>query len=235
MTGGLHVADLRVRYGDNLAVDGIDLDVAEGEILALLGPNGAGKSSALDALSGMVPATGTMRVGDVDLRPLPPEARASYVAQVPEGRRLFPDHTVRENLLLAAYRANRGERARRLERVCALLPRLDALRTRRAGLLSGGEQQMVALGRGLMGQAPVLVIDELSLGLAPIITASFADALVELREEGLAILLVEQYVPLAMRIADRVAVMARGQIVLEGPTASVKGEALALQAAYLGS
>lgn len=235
MTTGLRVDSLTVRHGDVVACDSVSLEVRPGEIVALLGANGAGKSSLLGALSGLVPATGSVHVGSVDLGRLRPQQRARHLAHVPEGRRLFPTHTVRENLLLGAFAASAGERAARLQRVHELLPRTAELAGRQARGLSGGEQQMVALGRGLMAGAPVLAIDELSLGLAPIVAASFVDALDALRDDGLAVLLVEQYVALALEVADRVVVLERGSVVLTGTAAEVGDQARALQAAYLGS
>jgi branched-chain amino acid transport system ATP-binding protein len=232
---GLRIEDLTVAYGNVVALDRVGLTVAPGEIVALLGANGAGKSSLLDAVSGLAPVRGgTIRVDGVDLSALPAHRRAGMVAQVPEGRRLFPGHTVAENLELAAFRASRDERRSRLDEVHAVLPRLPELASREAVELSGGEQQMVALGRGLMGGARILMIDELSLGLAPNIAAQFADTLLDLRTRGHAILLVEQYVSLALRVADRVVMLDRGRVVGEGTPEQVRAETEVLEQAYLG-
>jgi len=236
VTGELVISDLWVGYGDVVAVRGVSLSVAPGEIVALLGANGAGKSSILQAITGMVPSSrGTIHVGPTDLTRLLPEQRAPHVAHVPEGRRLFPRHTVRENLDLGAFGAHRNERSRRRHEVHELFPQLRELDGREAGLLSGGQQQMVALGRGLMSGAPALVIDELSLGLAPTVAGRFATSLRQLRDRGLAILLVEQYVNLAARTADRIVVIDRGEVVLAGEAAIVADDARAIQVAYLGS
>jgi branched-chain amino acid transport system ATP-binding protein len=232
--GGLVVDGLTVKYGHATAVHSLSFAVAPGEVMALLGANGAGKSSTLNAISGLEQSTGEVLAGGMPLAGLPPERRAALVAQVPEGRRLFPHHTVRENLLLGAFSSNQPIQTRRLAHVFTVLPRLAPLAERRAELLSGGEQQMVALGRGLMSPARVLMIDELSLGLAPTVTNQFADALLRLRDEGYAILLVEQYIALALRIADRVVLLDHGVTVLQGTASEVRAEAMALEHAYLG-
>jgi len=232
---GLVIEELTVRYGDAVAVREVSLEVRSGEIVALLGANGAGKSSLLNAISGLVPSTSrTLSVEGVDLRSLPVEERARWLSHVPEGRRLFAEHSVVENLQLGAFAATKTEAAARLEQTVAVLPQLEHLGPRVAGGLSGGQQQMVALGRGLMADASVLAIDELSLGLAPTVASSFADALADLRDEGHAVLLVEQYIGLALKVADRVVVLERGRVVLEGPVDEVRTQLLQLQAAYLG-
>ena len=234
-TEGLVVESMRVQYGDVVAVEDVSLQVRPGEIVALLGANGAGKSSLLDAISGMVPATsGSVSVDGRSLDKVAAEDRALAIGHVPEGRRLFPEHTVRENLMLAGYTLTRAERTERIAHAERVLPRLETLRRRRGGLLSGGEQQMVALGRGIMAPGRVLVVDELSLGLAPLVARSFADTLRVLRDEGYAILLVEQYITLAMQVADRVVVLDHGKVVLEGTPDEVRSEVEALERAYLG-
>ncbi len=235
MTGALRIEGLSVTYGHVEAVRDVSLCVPPGAIVALLGANGAGKSSLLQAISGMASSSGTIRCGDVDLQRLRAEERARHVAHVPEGRRLFADLTVRENLLLGAYRSARSVRARRLAEVVGVLPALEGLLARRAGDLSGGQQQMVAIGRGLMTGAGVLMIDELSLGLAPIVVGEFATTLPTLRDRGISVLLVEQYVQLALRIADEAAVIERGRILLSGPAARVREEVAGMGDAYLGT
>jgi ABC-type branched-subunit amino acid transport system ATPase component len=232
----LRVEHLTVRYGQAVeAVHDLTFTVEPGEIVALLGANGAGKSTVLNAISGLTATSaGSISVGETELGDLRAQQRAHHVAHVPEGRQLFPTHTVSENMALGAFATTRIERRRRLARCLAVLPRLSRLSGRPAGLLSGGEQQMVALGRGLMSEAPVLMIDELSLGLAPAITNSFADTLLELRAAGYAILLVEQYLTLALRVADRVLVLDRGRVVLEGRTEDIREQVTALEDAYLG-
>ncbi|MCU1360299.1 MAG: transporter [Ilumatobacteraceae bacterium] len=232
----LRVEHLTVHYGEAVeAVHDVSFTVQPGEIVALLGANGAGKSSLLNAISGLTPITsGSISVGDVTLDGIRPQRRARHVAHVPEGRQLFALHTVDENLTLSAFSSNGAERQLRLASCQQVLPALKRLGDRQAGLLSGGEQQMVALGRGLMSEAPVLMIDELSLGLAPAITNDFAVTLLELRQQGYAILLVEQYLTLALRVADRALVLDRGRVVLEGRTADIRSQLDALEEAYLG-
>lgn len=232
----LTIDNVTVHRGGTCTVDAFSCVVREGEITALLGANGAGKSTVLEAVSGLVAtASGSIRAGTTTLNGLPPERRARYVAHVPEGRRLFVEHTVRENLDLAAFGRSRRERAELRHRVFELFPRLAVHADRRAGVLSGGEQQMVALGRGLMSTCPVLVVDELSLGLAPRVAKDFADTLRSLRDEGLAILLVEQYVGLALSVADAVIVMDRGKVVSSGDASALAKEPHLLRAAYLGA
>ena len=231
----LIVENLRVVHGETIAVDDVSFSVKSGEIVALLGANGAGKSSLLQAISGLVPiAAGAVSCGGVTLNEMSPQARANYVAHVPEGRMLFSDHTALENLTVPMLGKSRSHRRERVGYVEGVLPRLPALAQRRAGLLSGGEQQMVALGRGLVSGSPVLVIDELSLGLAPIVAEEFGGTLQALRSEGFAILLVEQQLSLALAVADRVVVLDRGHIILEGRVSEVRAQVEAIENAYLG-
>ncbi len=214
----LEVRDLVVRYGQATALDGVSLDVARGEMVALVGPNGAGKTTFLNTVSGLLaPAGGRVRV-------------AGRVAQVPEGRQLFADMTVEDNLRLGAWRV----RDRDPRRVYAVLPRLELLRRRLAGTLSGGEQQMVALGRALMAQPDLLAVDELSLGLAPMVVESLAAHIVQLSaESGMAVLLVEQNARLALDLCARAYVLEAGRIVAAGSSLELARSA-AVQAAYLG-
>jgi branched-chain amino acid transport system ATP-binding protein len=236
MSRGLVARGLRVSYGHVRAVHGFDLDVQPGEIVALLGPNGAGKSSIVRGISGVAPSSADeLSVGGVDLREMRPDSRARFVAHVAEGRHLFGDHTVRENLMLGAFHAKPAERRRRLDGVLALLPELTRHLDRPASALSGGQQQMVAIARGLMASAPVLIVDELSLGLAPIVARTLGEAISRLRGADVAVVCVEQYVPLALSIADRVVVVDHGVAVLSGSTAQVADRVRELQAAYLGT
>jgi branched-chain amino acid transport system ATP-binding protein len=233
---GLVVRGLRVAYGGTRAVHGIDLDVRPGEILALLGPNGAGKSSTVRGISGVAPSSATqLTVNGTSLLDLRPDERAGHIAHVPEGRHLFGDHTVRENLLLGAFHVRSGERARRLDGVLDLLPDLSPHLGRPASALSGGQQQMVAIGRGLMAATPVLIVDELSLGLAPIIARTLGAALGRLRDSGIGVICVEQYLPLALSIADRVMVLDHGRVALSGSTVDVADRVRELQVTYLGA
>ena len=215
----IRVEDLIVRYGAATALDGVSLSVARGEKVALIGANGAGKSTLLNALSGMVPkAAGTIRLG-------------GRFAHVPEGRQLFFDLTVDDNLRLGAFRL----RERNPAWIYEFLPELGRLRRQKAGSLSGGQQQMVALGRGLMAEPDVLAIDEMSLGLAPIIVQRLAERLSELnRQRGLTLLLVEQSARVALSLCDRAYVLETGRIVTQGSAAQLTDSPFVV-AAYLGS
>jgi branched-chain amino acid transport system ATP-binding protein len=214
----LEVKDLVVRYDAATALDRVSLTVGRGEMVALIGPNGAGKSTLVDALSGIVRPAG----GHISVR--------GRFAHVPEGRQLFPDLTVDDNLLLGACRS--GDRDPSW--IYALLPDLAGIRRRRADSLSGGQQQMVAVGRALMARPEVLAIDELSLGLAPIIVSALSDRLAGLhRTEGLAVLLIEQNARLALDLCSRAYVLEAGRIVSEGPSAQLARSA-AVANAYLG-
>jgi len=214
----LEVSDLVVRYGEATALDGVSLAVARGEMVALIGPNGAGKTTLLNTICGVLqPAGGHYRL-------------AGRVAQVPEGRQLFGDMSVEDNLRLGAWRV----RDRDPGRVYAVFPRLRDLRTRLAGTLSGGEQQMVAVGRALMAQPDLLAVDELSLGLAPLVVDDLAEHLARLnRETGMGVLLVEQNARLALELCPRAYVLEAGRIALSGPSPEL-AESPAVRAAYLG-
>lgn len=214
----LEVCDLVVRYGSATALDGVSLSVRPGEMVALVGPNGAGKSTLVNTLSGILrPAAGTVRV----------EGR---LAQVPEGRQLFGDLSVEDNLKLGGWRG----KARDPEPVYAVLPELARIRRQRAGTLSGGQQQMVAVGRALMSDPALLAIDELSLGLAPMVVQDLARHLKELNTaRGVAILLIEQNVRLAFDICARAYVLEAGRIVAAGTCAELAGSHQVAQA-YLG-
>ncbi|MBE1535908.1 ABC transporter ATP-binding protein [Actinomadura algeriensis] len=223
MTGAvIEVSDLVVRYGTATALDRVGLTVEAGEAVALIGPNGAGKTSLVNAILGVLrPAAGRARV----------RGRA---ALVPEGRQMFDDLTVADNLALGAWRRRRERGARDTARVYEVLPRLAELKDRRAGSLSGGEQQMVAFGRALMADPDVLVVDELSLGLAPLVTAGLAGHLRALNaERGLAVLLIEQNARLALDLCARGYVLEAGRIRAEG-TAAELASGSAVADAYLG-
>ncbi|HEV7664079.1 MAG TPA: ABC transporter ATP-binding protein [Chloroflexota bacterium] len=214
----LDVHDLVVRYGQATALDGVSLRVERGEMVALIGPNGAGKTTLLNTVCGLLHPSG----GGFQL--------AGRVAQVPEGRQLFADMTVEDNLKLGAWTI----RSRDPARVYALFPRLPELRRRLAGTLSGGEQQMVAVGRALMAQPDLLAVDELSLGLAPMVVEDLAEHLVQLnRETGMAVLLVEQNARLALDLCPRAYVLETGRIALSGASVDLE-RSPAVQAAYLG-
>jgi branched-chain amino acid transport system ATP-binding protein len=214
----LEVRDLVVRYGSATALDGVSLEVGEGEMVALVGANGAGKTTLLNTISGLIrPSAGTY-------------VCRGRVVQVPEGRQLFADMTVEDNLRLGAW----SVRDRGVGRVYQLFPRLRDMRSRRAGTLSGGEQQMVAVGRALMGAPRLLAVDELSLGLAPKVVQDLADHIRGLnRERGTSVLLVEQNARLALDLCPRAYVLEAGRIVMSGPSAELR-QSPAVQAAYLG-
>jgi branched-chain amino acid transport system ATP-binding protein len=214
----LEVRDLVVRYGAATALDGVNLDVQRGEMVALIGPNGAGKTTLLNTICGLLrPAMGELSL-------------TGRVAQVPEGRQLFADMTVEDNLRLGAWTVRERDPAR----VYELFPRLPELRRRVAGTLSGGEQQMVAVGRALMAAPDLLAVDELSLGLAPLVVDDLAEHLVRLnRDSGMAVLLVEQNARLALELCGRAYVLEAGRVALCGPSAEL-AESEAVRAAYLG-
>jgi branched-chain amino acid transport system ATP-binding protein len=215
----LRIRDLVVRYGEATALDGVDLELASGEMVALVGPNGAGKTTLLNTICGLIrPAAGECAV-------------AGRVAQVPEGRQLFADMSVEDNLRLGAWTV----RDRSPARVYELFPPLVAMRRRQAGTLSGGEQQMVAVGRALMARPDLLAVDELSLGLAPRVVDDLAEHLLTLnRDTGMAVLLVEQNARLALDLCPRAYVLESGRIVVSGPSDEL-GKSAAIQAAYLGA
>jgi branched-chain amino acid transport system ATP-binding protein len=214
----IEVRDLVVRYGPAVALDNVSLSVGDGEMVALIGPNGAGKSTLVNTLSGILkPAAGTVAV-------------QGRLAHVPEGRQVFGDLTVEDNLRLGGRRYRERDTAP----VHAVLPRLAELKDRRAGTLSGGEQQMVAVGRALMSRPDVLAVDELSLGLAPLVVADLVTHLRELNEQrGLAVLLIEQNARLALDLCTRAYVLEAGRIVAEGPSEELASDER-VSAAYLG-
>ena len=251
MTALLEVDDLVVRYGQAVAVDGVSLRVGPQERVALIGPNGAGKSSLLNAVCGIVrPSSGSVRIDDDDVTGSAPAVVVRRgVSQVPEGRHVFATLPVEANLQLGAYGRffsleivsstlrylrHKPEVRERLERVYTLLPKLRELRERPAGRTSGGEQQMVAIGRALMAEPRLLAIDELSLGLAPLVVDQLVEFLVRLNtEEGVAILLVDQNARLAFGLCERAYVLETGRLALEGPSAELESRP-EVRSAYLG-
>lgn len=232
----LAVSALDAYYGDLQVLTGLSLEVREQEIVTLVGSNGAGKTTTINALSGLaVRATGRIRFEDSDISEVPAHRRVGRgLIQVPEGRRLFPFMTVRENVELGAYCARaRRQRADTLEEVLTLLPRLKERLGQLAGTLSGGEQQMVAIGRGLMAKPRLLMLDEPTLGLAPLMVTLVFDTVQAIRKAGIPILLVEQNVKHCLSIADRGYVLENGRIVLEGPGRELLADER-LKRAYLG-
>ena len=231
----LEVEGLRAGYGDVPVLHGVDLTVHAGEIVAVLGSNGAGKSTLNNNICGVFRAFGgRVRFDGADITAAPPQRIvAAGLVQVPEGRRVFPNLTVRENLELGGYRRGRPNRPRNLERVTAVFPRLKERFGQIAGTLSGGEQQMLAIGRGLMAEPRLLILDEPSLGLSPLLVEETFALILRLNGEGLAILLVEQNVVQSLALAARAYVMENGRIVLVGEAAALRDDP-ALKKAYLG-
>jgi branched-chain amino acid transport system ATP-binding protein len=234
----LHVSGLHAGYGRYDVLRGVDLDVGPGEAVGLLGPNGAGKTTLLRSIMGLVKhRRGVLTVAGTDVLRLPAYRIArGHAGLVPEGRRLFVDQPIEDNLLLGALhlRRRRDRVAELLESVYELFPVLRDLRRRPAGALSGGQQQMVAIGRMLMSDPKVLLLDEPSLGLAPIAIGEVAEALEALREQGRSILVVEQRVDLALRMCDRIYVLAGGEVAHEERAAALGEDGRALIDAYLG-
>jgi branched-chain amino acid transport system ATP-binding protein len=230
----LEVADVHIAYGKVEAVRGVSLTVAENEIVTIIGANGAGKSTLLNAIMGILPLRGGVNFAGTDLTRLEIEDRvAAGLSLVPEHRELFAAMNVEDNLRLGAFRVGKTNAMQSLERVYTLFPRLKERRRQLAGTLSGGEQQMLAMGRALMGAPKLLMLDEPSLGLAPIIVADIFRTIGELRASGVSVLLVEQNAQAALQIADRAYVMELGEFVLQGTAKDIAGNAR-VAASYLG-
>jgi branched-chain amino acid transport system ATP-binding protein len=231
----LRVESLDVAYGEIQALRGVALAVGRGEIVTLLGNNGAGKTTTLKTISGLLhPTAGTITLEDEPLVGVPAHAIvARGVAHVPEGRRIFNRLTVRENLTMGAYLRNDTGIAADLDRVFALFPRLAERITQVAGTLSGGEQQMLAIGRALMANPRLLLLDEPSMGLAPVLVEQIFDTIGDINRQGMTILLVEQNAAMALSIAHRGYVLETGSIALEGTAAQLSDNA-DVRRAYLG-
>ncbi len=232
----LDVRDLHVYYGNIHALKGVSLRVDAGEIVALLGANGAGKSTTLNTISGLLrPRSGSVVFEDEDLTRIPPHRIVERgVVQVPEGRRVFGQLTVLENLEMGAFTRQDPTGIREdLERVFALFPRLKERSGQVAGTLSGGEQQMLAIGRALMARPRVLLMDEPSMGLAPLLVEQIFDAIQEINRQGTTILLVEQNAYMALQVAHRGYVLQTGSVVLAGPAQELQ-ENPEVKRAYLG-
>ena len=231
----LKVDGLKAGYGGMAVLDDVHLEIARGEIVALVGSNGAGKTTLLRALSRLIPSTGRVTFASRSLNELAPhQVFALRLVQVPEGRQLFDQMSVEDNLLMGAYRrSSRAAITADLERVYGLFPTLKERRRQLAGSLSGGEQQMCAIARGLMAAPQLLMIDEMSLGLAPVVVDLLLDTLEEIRKDGITVLLVEQDVFSAFHVADRGYVLETGKIVRVG-TARELSEDPEVRRAYLG-
>ncbi|HCE78857.1 MAG: ABC transporter ATP-binding protein [Lachnospiraceae bacterium] len=232
----LKVENLKVRYGMIEAIKGISFEVRDGEIVTLIGANGAGKTTTMHAISGLLkPASGSITMDGQDLVKMPSHKIVSLgLAQVPEGRRVFAQQTVEENLVLGAYtRRDKAGIEEDQERVFDLFPRLKERRTQLAGTLSGGEQQMLAMGRALMAKPKLVLMDEPSMGLSPLLVKEIFHIIEDINKQGTTVLLVEQNARMALAIADRAYVLETGKITLEGT-----GEELAkderVRKAYLG-
>jgi branched-chain amino acid transport system ATP-binding protein len=230
----LEVRDLHVRYGKAHALKGVSLTVGEGEIVALIGNNGAGKTTLLNALSGLIrPAGGDIVFQGKGILQAPADAIVRLgIIQIPEGRHIFPDLTVRENLRLGAF-TRKGDLAADFDRVLTLFPILKERANQPGGTLSGGEQQMLALARGLMARPRLLLLDEPSLGLAPVLVERIYETIVEIHHQGTPVLLVEQNAFVALTSAHRAYVIETGRIVLSG-LASDLLQNQEVQKAYLG-
>lgn len=236
MSALLNVSQLSVAYGGIQAVRNLSLEVAPGEMVCLIGANGAGKTTTLKALSGLiVPRSGAVQLDGQPLAGLPAHAIARRgMALVPEGRGVFPRMSVAENLMMGAYtRSDRVAIAGDLVRVYGLLPRLTERRAQMAGLLSGGEQQMLALGRAMMARPRLLLLDEPSMGLAPLMVQAVFDIIRQIAASGVAVLLVEQNAHLALKTCARGYVLETGEITLSGPATELAANP-AVRHAYLG-
>lgn len=232
----LEVTDLKVYYGVIQAIKGISFEVNQGEVVALIGANGAGKTTTLHTLSGLLPAKeGKIVFDGKDITKTPPHKIVSMgMAQVPEGRRVFQQLSVLENLKLGAYtRSNKAEISETLERVYERFPRLKERKNQVAGTLSGGEQQMLAMGRALMSKPRLILMDEPSMGLSPLLVSEIFDIIEEIRNSGTTVLLVEQNAKKALSIADRAYVLETGNITLSGPAEQLINDE-SVKKAYLG-
>jgi branched-chain amino acid transport system ATP-binding protein len=231
----LAVQGLHAGYGKTEVLHGIDLAVSPGEIVAVLGSNGVGKSTLNRTLSGIVKArAGAIQFdGDPIERERPPMIVARGLIHVPEGRRIFPNMTVSENLDLGSFRRGRPRREQNRERVFGMFPRLRERSKQYAGTLSGGEQQMLAIGRGLMADPKLLILDEPSLGLSPLLVEELFALIAQIRADGVAVLLVEQNVAQSLEVADRAYILAEGIFVMSGPATTIANDPK-LKRAYLG-
>ena len=216
----LDVKGLNAGYGKIVVLHGVDLAIRSAEVVALLGPNGAGKTTLLRAISGLLPFNaGNVRLAGRDLGGVGPrEAARAGLAHVIEGHRVFTQQSVTDNLLLAAYDLPRGERTARIEEALSWFPEIAAKRNDRGSALSGGQQQMLAVAQGLVRRPKLLMLDEPSAGLSPVLVDRVLTVLTKLRDAGTAVLLVEQVIEKALAVADRVYALAQGHIVLEAPT-----------------
>jgi branched-chain amino acid transport system ATP-binding protein len=233
----LTIDNLHVNYGAICALRGVSLEIAEHEIVTLIGSNGAGKTTLLRTISGLIrPSAGSIRLlPNIDLHHAPPHQIVSYgICQVPEGRQIFPHMSVRENLSLGAYQQkDRAQIRSDTDRIFTLFPILAERRQQKAGTLSGGEQQMLAIGRALMARPKILLLDEPSLGLAPLIVRKIFEIIREINQAGVTIFLVEQNANMALTVAHRAYVMQTGEIIQSGKASDLLNDPQ-VKAAYLG-
>lgn len=231
----LEIENLSSGYGRVTALHGVSLHIDTGEIVSLIGANGAGKSTLLRAISGVQPITsGAIRFEGRSIERLPAHARVALgIAQAPEGRQLFGPLTARDNLMLGAWSRKSDDSTPELNRIYELFPMLRALNLTAAGMLSGGQQQMLAIGRALMAKPRLLLLDEPSLGLAPILADQILDAIVRLKHEGITVLLIEQNARAALAIADRAYVLETGRLTASGTAAEIACDER-VQQSYLG-
>ena len=233
----LEVKDMYFAYGPTEVIHGISFDVEQGEIATIIGANGAGKSTTLNTIVGLQRVkSGSILYNGADItRAKAPSLVRQGICLVPEGRQIFPAHSVYENLLLGAYTEKDSAKVQqRLERVFSLFPRLKERMKQSGGTLSGGEQEMLAIGRALMTDVKLLILDEPSLGLAPIIVAEVFELLTQINKEGVTVLLVEQMANAALKISDRAYVLETGNLILSGPSEEVRTDPRVIEA-YLGS
>jgi branched-chain amino acid transport system ATP-binding protein len=231
----LDVDDVHTYYGNIHALQGVSLSVEEGEIVTLIGANGAGKTTTLNTISGIIrPRSGQIRLAGHDLGPVPPHRIVALgVVQVPEGRRTFARLTVEENLRMGGYTVGDADIRSGIARAYEMFPRLAQRRTQIAGTLSGGEQQMLAMGRALMSKPKVLLLDEPSMGLAPVLVDSIFDTIRQLHADGTTILLIEQNARMALQVADRGYVIESGRIILSDRAESLRENEM-VRNSYLG-
>jgi branched-chain amino acid transport system ATP-binding protein len=232
----LRVSDVHAHYGAIEALKGVSLEVGEGEVVTLIGSNGAGKSTTLRSISGLTPASsGTIVFDGSDITRVPAHDMVGRgIALSPEGRHCFPRMTVRENLELGAFRRRGDDVAEDFERVFGLFPRLGEREKQKAGTMSGGEQQMLAIGRALMARPKLLMLDEPSMGIAPILVQRIYETITEINRSGVAILLVEQNANYALDVSRRGYVLETGRVVLKGASSELRGDP-EVQKAYLGT
>ncbi len=231
----LEISGVKAGYGSMSVLQGIDMVVNAGEIVALLGSNGVGKTTLNNVISGFIrPTAGTVRFDGQSLTDLKPrDIVALGIAHVPEGRKIFPNLTVRENLELGAFRRGQANKAANFEKICTIFPRLRERLSQLAGTLSGGEQQMLAIGRGMMSEPKLLILDEPSLGLSPIMVEEMFGLIAKINAEGVAVLLVEQNVMQSLSVAQRAYVVEQGRLALQGSAADLLADPQ-LRQTYLG-